>query len=514
MYNPILIKTNFSRLVTLKGELLTLGTFNIPYDGTGTWFISGHPINLDKTTVDDKLLVYCNDKNITTMYSPGKIQTSLDPIDISNILEEGNNQVTIKIKDVWGDSIGCSNLYFVYVPVINTNSGIGDITPAIEYYSVTKRLNDPCTQFGVKFSIDFDPDEFVTGPDISFQLTDTVNTDDFVMYKGKIQKVGRSIVVGNKTYDITGRDNGWNLSKQTYSLNCTLKVATVSYMKDILADILKNTGIRLGVGIPTLKNIKLSNKPTDANFFGGEFNPKWKALTALFQVYSKMTGINKVRWFVDSASTLRWFEIKSNRGEIKPVSLDDDITNIDITEDATNIVNSISVTGFDSTNSVELEDKASQDKYGICEGDPVSYTDDEESQEDFLNGVQTILSSKSSPIFSGKIVFSGIKEYECGQQLVIDEDKKYGNIIFTITGVDYTGSPVKPQTTLTITTDEDEIVPTNLMESVESLIQKLTNNTTAAVVTDIPASLNPGDIILVNTSKNGTNIPVKYIGSG
>jgi hypothetical protein len=355
----------------------------------------------------------------------------------------------------------------------------------ISYFRIEDRINDPCTSFAIKLNTHVDPEEFETGVDISFQMTDTENPNDFEIHQGKIGIVGRNQVVDGKVYDITGRNAGNYLSRQNFIWNCTLTNPTLTAPLTILNLILQNTGISIGLGQTFKSGIKLSNSPNDKGFFGGEFNPKWKALDMLFDAYSEAAGIKKCRWFIDSGNNLKWFEIGTNRGNIRTISNADDIISIDIKKDATNIVNYLEgYGGTDSTIKVILTDAESIKTYGRLEGDNI--VDSSITTEAALRTkVQDELNIKSKPIYSGTIKFTGIFDYENGEQVQLIDDAKYSEVIFTVTGIVKEGTSANPVTTLTVTTDESAIVPTNLAENIQAMIDKSAQNSTVATVVQV-----------------------------
>ncbi len=362
---------------------------------------------------------------------------------------------------------------------------MSDTIPSISYFRIEDRINDPCTNFAIKLETQIDPEEFDTGIDITFQMTDTENPNDFEIHQGKISVVGRDQVVDGKTYDITGRNNGNYLARQKFSWNCTLTNPLLTSPLKLLNLILENTGIRIGMGQSFKAGINLSNSPNDKGFFGGDFDAKWKAVESLFDAYSEVAGLKKCRWFIDSGNNLRWFEIGSSRGQIRTISNADDVVTINIKKDTTNLVNYLE--GRGGTNGdihVVLTNDESISTYGRLEGDTIvdsSIT----NKSDLTNKVKEQLDVKSKPIYSGTIKFTGIYDYENGQQIQIIDDAKYSNIIFTVTGIVKEGNPANPNTTLTVTTDESSIAPTNLAENIQAMIDASTNNSSTATVTQI-----------------------------
>lgn len=366
---------------------------------------------------------------------------------------------------------------------------MSNITQAISYYRINQRSSDPCTTFAVKFKVSHDPPEFKTGPFIEFQLTDSEDIDYHEVYTGRIQKVGRNIIVEDKTYDITGRDNGYYLSRQNYRVSCSLTGSTITKFSKHLEQILENTNIRIGGG-QEFKDIDLSNNANDPNFFGGEFKPKYKALDELFKVYCKILGLNKIRWFIDSGSNLRWFEVKKNASQVIKITSGDDLTIFEDTEDAENIVNYLEgYGGADSEIEIALADNDSIKRYGRLEGDPIvdsSITNINDLRVKVLNE----LKQKSLPVYNLTATFSGIKDFECGQQIMFIDEPKYANTIFIITEITKEGSPADPVTKISVTTDETAISPTNLYENVKAIVDQATKITAIGNVQQVDKTTN------------------------
>ena len=117
-FNPIHITNGFARAVSVRGELVNLGTFSFNWAGNGRVFISGLPVYdppNDIISVDDSLVIINGYGNQIIL--PYMTATSIAPAegpDITNLLRVGNNKITVKILDVYGARIGCGYLWITH----------------------------------------------------------------------------------------------------------------------------------------------------------------------------------------------------------------------------------------------------------------------------------------------------------------------------------------------------------------------------------------------------------------
>lgn len=113
-----LITTGFSRKINTIGvEEQLLGTFTFFWDGKGHVYVASD-WNADPTTdrinIDDELIVtnsegasFSRSCNAGNHYMPGP------DIEITSFLEQGDNEISFLIKDIYGSMIGCGFLFVI-----------------------------------------------------------------------------------------------------------------------------------------------------------------------------------------------------------------------------------------------------------------------------------------------------------------------------------------------------------------------------------------------------------------
>ena len=228
------------------------------------------------------------------------------------------------------------------------------------------------------------------------------------MIKGSIERVSRDDTDNNRIYEIYGRDIGRMLIKQPFKYDCTKTENNVNKTAlEMLQLILVDTGITIGRGQTQLQKVTLNSSENNLNRFCGSWEAKRDAINALFSQYVKITGINKLRWFVDLGGYFRWFETKSDRFDYNYIFKEDDrIISFQVTEDATNIINRITGYYGENNTSITKNDTNSQNAgYGICVGQDISEPDMTQTQMDAR--LQMELDQKSSPIYTATVKMLG-----------------------------------------------------------------------------------------------------------
>ncbi|MDZ4170778.1 MAG: hypothetical protein U1C19_01330 [Methanobacteriaceae archaeon] len=116
----VFVTNAIGRSVNYKGEILNLGTFNFNWNGTDRVYLLEscmHDLS-NKGYADDKISAETIHGNVDRQYADNSsFISSKPPLELTSILVPGGNQVTVKIIDVWGNSIGCLPLYIVSIPV-------------------------------------------------------------------------------------------------------------------------------------------------------------------------------------------------------------------------------------------------------------------------------------------------------------------------------------------------------------------------------------------------------------
>ena len=115
-----LITNGYAKKInTIGTETDLLGSFTFYWDGTGRVYVASdwqaNP-ETDLISIDDELIVTNKDGisftrscNAGNHYAPGP------DIELTSFLEEGDNQISFKIKDLYGSKIGCGPLFLIQV---------------------------------------------------------------------------------------------------------------------------------------------------------------------------------------------------------------------------------------------------------------------------------------------------------------------------------------------------------------------------------------------------------------
>ncbi len=120
----IKVSSGFDQAVTQQGQIIDLGTFNFTWQGNGQIYITStcpaNP-NTDKIWADDELDVIASlgtlsvknvDHGLGGPYGGCHYAPDLN---ISSILQTGDNSLDFQIKDTGANLIGCSPLYITLV---------------------------------------------------------------------------------------------------------------------------------------------------------------------------------------------------------------------------------------------------------------------------------------------------------------------------------------------------------------------------------------------------------------
>ncbi|MCE7699510.1 MAG: hypothetical protein K8E24_012135 [Methanobacterium paludis] len=117
-YNLITYGYKFN--VTTKNEATQLlGTFTFNWDGTGKVYIASDWLAdpaTDRIGVDDDIIITNGDGNSITQHcSTSAAPFPAPDVNITSLLSEGSNEITIAIKDVYGTSLSCGTLFMIQV---------------------------------------------------------------------------------------------------------------------------------------------------------------------------------------------------------------------------------------------------------------------------------------------------------------------------------------------------------------------------------------------------------------
>jgi hypothetical protein len=114
-YGFQLITCGFNENVTEQGEVINLGTF-FWWNGIGRIYIASLPIvsvAVDKIWVDDVGTVSSRYGTLAFGNPQPDGVHPVGPVDITILLRKGYNVLSLNIKDVYDDKIGCSSLWIV-----------------------------------------------------------------------------------------------------------------------------------------------------------------------------------------------------------------------------------------------------------------------------------------------------------------------------------------------------------------------------------------------------------------
>lgn len=363
-------------------------------------------------------------------------------------------------------------------------ASLNERTQGIKNFNVTTRIQDGLTSFSVDYLTPLKPDALVCGEYVDVTLYDIANPGETVVITGRIQKITRNNKDGNRIYSISGRDAGFQLVQNPYSLDCALTSNVTFNISEILENILEDEDITIGTGTPALDlTTEFHTNGNLTNGFCGIFRSKKEAIDYIFKLYTKSKGINQIRWYIDNENKLRWFEMNKTRGSIiqfeteSQTELIDDFT---IEENAENIVNQLTGYGCDDvTIKSTQQNTASIAQYGLWVGEDI--TDSSiKSQSEMAAIVREELNQKAWPIYTATLVLKKFYDVEVGQQIKFVDDPNYSNVIFTCTQKEISGNPADITTTLSFSTDKDAIAPPDETDVTRAIVKDaLKNNQTS-----------------------------------
>lgn len=391
-----------------------------------------------------------------------------------------------------------------------------DITSGINRFNITRRINDAGMQFDASFSNDEQPDKFRSGNNIEITLNDPSTINGLTVFKGRIQTVKRNHLNSNKIFGITGRHIGYYLLRQRFNWRCNFPTQGASGLlfvdygpQNVLQRIFENTGIKIARNIPYANICTPLWGYADA-YYCGEFKTKKEAIDALFTQYARATygasyKAHKFVWYIDIDGWFKWFETHENRGNITNISNDHpQLVSLDITEDNTNLVNSLD--GYAGTNSNihrKVTDTASINQHGLLEGEPLVDTSINNG-DDLLTLLNESLANTKDPLHTATANFDGLFYVEPGQKIKFTESDAYSDVEFTVVDITISGSPENHNTSINFSTDVSVLSADNTFEIMKAIIEQTvpkvetatvlygTNNGMASVQTRTGGQLNVG----------------------
>jgi hypothetical protein len=122
----------------------------------------------------------------------------------------------------------------------------------IKSVTLSKRINNSCSNFEITFNTPLAPDEFTVGMPFELILTDGTQPDEFIAFSGIIETINRDETNNNRIYSVTGRNDGRLLTRQPFKFDCD-STSTTKYSYDYMIDlILTETGVSKGRGIAAI----------------------------------------------------------------------------------------------------------------------------------------------------------------------------------------------------------------------------------------------------------------------
>jgi hypothetical protein len=347
----------------------------------------------------------------------------------------------------------------------------------ISEVEIRTQIHNPCVEFHLSYESEAVDPNFETGNEIQFMLTNNYNSSGYSIVKGIIQDKDKDVKAEGKRYDLSGRNYGLYLVNQPFRRDCALgEKASYISANSLLLEILKDTGIKKHRFQKSFKignkNVFFSNKYGDHPWFCGEFQNKYDALVWLFQQYSRAMNNTKWRFFIDFNNEIHWFEINNPRMNKKIFDPNqDEIVSMRLQSNSENIVNYLE--GFGGGN-YEFEcyfaHKPSIEQHGILYGQPIKDSS-VKTRKELEDMVKKEVLLKAHPVHSLTIVIQNYCDIYPGQQVMIPEDKEYGEKIFTVTDISIRGSPEEYQTTIQATTDETVIAPADQFQVIKAIVK-------------------------------------------
>lgn len=349
---------------------------------------------------------------------------------------------------------------------------MSNVQKAISKFIIANRLTDPATNFNLDFKTALSPKRYITGDDISFSLGKVQSQAGYQVFKGQVQNIKRDRKAANQIYALSGRDLGLYFVKQPFIWPATLSYDEYPF-ETILINILNYTGAKLGKGLSLGSNPMMTTRGDETNSFSGEFKTKKEALDVLFDLYRSLEGLGKIRWHIDMAGNLNWFEVNSPKNErLKINENTPDIVSDTVTENAENIVNQLSGYGCDSsTINATLQSEDSINRFGLQIGDNISdsnYTTVAMVQEK----LKEELDQKAWPIYSGQIIFSKYIDIQPGTQIILEDDPDYSDILFTVVDTKIEGSLANQSSTINFMSSDSAMSIVNDYEMIQSMINQ------------------------------------------
>jgi PKD repeat protein len=400
-------------------------------------------------------------------YDFGDGTSSEEQNPIHKYAAEGNYIVNLTATNVYGYK-SYSETIAVTIPK-PIKQGIRDV-------KISKRYSD-CS---IGFTLNFIPPDnslvsptniFDYGDEIQFNINDKGKSSGVSIVTGIVQTIETSNAQNNTILAITGRTIGYLLVRQPFNFDCTTEgnqeLDTITLLEMILGD----TGIKIGRGqTPLSTEVKYNTKGDSPSRYCGKFKTKKEAIDQLFAQYVHLSGVEAMRWYVDSGGYLRWFERTSKRAN-KLIFFQEDnhVVDIKIKGNAENIINDVEGYGGDQSDIYyHGTDEASIQKFGRQIGESIKDTK-LRSMDEVQKVVNKQLKQKAWPFYTATLNLSDYYSVDAGEKVQFPGYPGHEDRIFTVVDVDVAAASSKNETKINLTTDETVISIINQMEIIETV---------------------------------------------
>lgn len=408
----------------------------------------------------------------------GWITFSTEKNPIYEFLFTGIFSIRLTVTNPLGEDTETKTNYIIVT--IRQHTGTANV---IKSFDISTRINEGLSSFSIVFNTPLSPDEFICGSSFQMSMQDSSIKGEAFGITGIVESVDRDAKNNNRIFKITGRDNGRILTRQPFNWGCAYAGSSEYSTRQILEQILQNTGISIGAGQTELaNNIHFSNHPLVEKRFCGNFETKLKAINQLFSQYIKFSDSNYIRWRIDHEAKLRWFEIDTQRaGLTKDFEYENDIREFTVKEEATGILNQFTGHYGDEKddNSVTVRNEESIEIYGLCVAPTISEKEMTEAQ--LTAKLNRELNQKCKPIYTATLKLDDFYFIEPGRQIQFPQDPIYDNVLFSVVDWNVNGEPAKPVTTINLTSDESVISVVNEFEVIHDTIKKIVTDNRPAI---------------------------------
>jgi uncharacterized protein YycO len=110
-YNALQLTEQWGRSVAYVGETVSIGTFTISWNGSGSVWLTGSAAGI-QIAADDALVVTSGSGSLAFENAGYGVYQGIP--DITSILTQGANNITLEVRDIYGDQIGTTAIWVYY----------------------------------------------------------------------------------------------------------------------------------------------------------------------------------------------------------------------------------------------------------------------------------------------------------------------------------------------------------------------------------------------------------------